>query len=51
MDARFSRPMEAWSRCSPAEQVTTDSYASAISSGSREVAESLVLQVVEFGPY
>ena len=25
MDARFSRPMEAWSRCSPAEQVTTDS--------------------------
>ena len=26
MDARFSRPMEAWSRCSPAEQVTTDSY-------------------------
>ena len=25
MDARFSRPMEAWSGCSPAEQVTTDS--------------------------
>ena len=25
MDARFSRPVEAWSRCSPAEQVTTDS--------------------------
>ena len=25
MDARFSRPMEAWSRCSPAEKVTTDS--------------------------
>ena len=25
MDTRFSRPMEAWSRCSPAEQVTTDS--------------------------
>ena len=25
VDARFSRPMEAWSRCSPAEQVTKDS--------------------------
>ena len=41
--ARFSRPMEAWSRCSPAEQVTTDSCGLARSGSIRLYHRPLIL--------